>query len=57
MDTSASGPDTIVLIDGFWVTPRSRPLPARDGWEDIADYALSWAVNHARPAGAGSAPA
>jgi pimeloyl-ACP methyl ester carboxylesterase len=32
-------------------------LPARDGWEDIADYALSWAVNHARPAGAGSAPA
>jgi hypothetical protein len=31
-------------------------LPARDGWEDIADYALSWAVNHARPAGTGSAP-
>jgi pimeloyl-ACP methyl ester carboxylesterase len=32
-------------------------LPARDGWEDVADYALSWAVNHARPAGAGGAPA
>jgi pimeloyl-ACP methyl ester carboxylesterase len=22
-------------------------LPARDGWEDVADYALSWAVSHA----------
>ncbi|MGH2474130.1 MAG: esterase/lipase family protein, partial [Candidatus Limnocylindrales bacterium] len=26
MDTSATAPDTIVLIHGFWVTPRS--------WED-----------------------
>jgi pimeloyl-ACP methyl ester carboxylesterase len=32
-------------------------LPARDGWEDVADYALSWAVSHARPAGAGTTPA
>src|SRR6266545_3668783 len=23
-------------------------LPAQDGWEEIADYALSWAVSHAR---------
>jgi pimeloyl-ACP methyl ester carboxylesterase len=23
-------------------------LPARDGWEEIADYALDWAVSHAR---------
>jgi pimeloyl-ACP methyl ester carboxylesterase len=22
-------------------------LPARDGWEEVADYALSWAVTHA----------
>jgi pimeloyl-ACP methyl ester carboxylesterase len=22
-------------------------LPAWDGWEEVADYALSWAVNHA----------
>jgi pimeloyl-ACP methyl ester carboxylesterase len=29
-------------------------LPARDGWEEIADYALSWAVSHAaEPAGEG----
>jgi pimeloyl-ACP methyl ester carboxylesterase len=23
-------------------------LPAQDGWEEIADYALSWAISHAR---------
>ena len=23
-------------------------LPARDGWEEVADYALDWAVKHAR---------
>jgi pimeloyl-ACP methyl ester carboxylesterase len=23
-------------------------LPAKDGWEEVADYALSWAVEHAR---------
>lgn len=23
-------------------------LPARPGWEDVADYALDWAVNHAK---------
>jgi hypothetical protein len=22
-------------------------LPARDGWEEIAEYALEWAVGHA----------
>jgi pimeloyl-ACP methyl ester carboxylesterase len=32
-------------------------LPARDGWEDVADYALSWAASHATSAGAGSPPA
>jgi pimeloyl-ACP methyl ester carboxylesterase len=31
-------------------------LPARDGWEDVADYALSWAATHARPAAAGGPP-
>jgi hypothetical protein len=31
-------------------------LPARDGWEHVADYALSWAASHARPAGAVSPP-
>jgi pimeloyl-ACP methyl ester carboxylesterase len=25
-------------------------LPAQDGWEEVADYALSWAVEHAAPA-------
>ena len=23
-------------------------LPAREGWEEVADYALEWAVSHAR---------
>jgi pimeloyl-ACP methyl ester carboxylesterase len=32
-------------------------LPARDGWEDVADYALSWAASHATSTGAGSPPA
>jgi hypothetical protein len=34
----SSKPD-IVLIHGFWVTPRS--------WEEVADYALAWALEHA----------
>jgi hypothetical protein len=23
-------------------------LPAKEGWEEVADYALDWAVRHAR---------
>jgi alpha-beta hydrolase superfamily lysophospholipase len=26
-------------------------LPAQEGWEEIADYALDWAVEHAQPSG------
>ena len=25
-------------------------LPAQDGWEEVADYALTWAADHARAA-------
>ena len=32
-------------------------LPARDGWEEVADYALSWAVDHATPGGPTEPPA
>jgi len=28
-------------------TGRAHLLPAQDGWEEVADYALSWAVSHA----------
>ena len=28
-------------------------LPAREGWEEVADYALSWATSHAMPGGPG----
>lgn len=30
-------------------------LPARDGWEEVADYALDWALSHAGQQAAKSA--
>jgi hypothetical protein len=27
---------------------RSHLMPAQKGWEEVADYALDWAVRHAR---------
>ena len=46
----------IVLIHGFWVTPRRwdtgpHLLPA-NGLEEVADYALNWATEHAAAGGA-----
>jgi pimeloyl-ACP methyl ester carboxylesterase len=29
---------------------RSHLLPAQAGWEEVADYALDWALRHAKPA-------
>jgi pimeloyl-ACP methyl ester carboxylesterase len=29
---------------------RSHLLPMEDGWEEVADFALSWALDHAQPA-------
>ena len=26
---------------------RSHLMPAQQGWEEVADYALAWAVSHA----------
>jgi hypothetical protein len=31
-------------------------LPSRDGWEEVADYALEWAVSHARQGNPRQAP-
>jgi pimeloyl-ACP methyl ester carboxylesterase len=28
---------------------RAHLLPAQEGWEEVADYALEWAVAHAVP--------
>ncbi|MGW7079889.1 hypothetical protein [Streptomyces sp. NPDC054866] len=25
---------------------RSHLMPAQDGWEEVADYALDWALSH-----------
>ncbi len=36
--------------------PGPHLLPSRDGWEEVADYALEWAVAHARERDTGSAP-
>ena len=42
--------DTITEVKEF---PGPHLLPAAPGWEDVADYALEWAIEHASvPAGA-----
>jgi pimeloyl-ACP methyl ester carboxylesterase len=40
-------PATITEIKEF--EGRAHLLPAQRGWEEVADYALSWAVKHAAP--------
>ena len=54
----AGTPSHIVLIHGLWMTPRSwencaarygRPhFPGAPGCEEVADYALDWALRNAR---------
>ncbi|HEY6694724.1 MAG TPA: hypothetical protein VI006_17865 [Solirubrobacteraceae bacterium] len=46
--------ETIVLIHGLWMTALSWENPDRchytggqDGWEEVADHALEWAVTQA----------
>lgn len=36
--------DTVTEIKEF---PGPHLLPAKDGWEEVADYALAWALDHA----------
>jgi pimeloyl-ACP methyl ester carboxylesterase len=45
--------DTVTDLKEF--EGRAHLMPAQDGWEEVADYALSWAVEHASGAGAGGA--
>jgi hypothetical protein len=33
----------VKLYEGY-----AHLLPAQEGWQDIADYALDWALEHAR---------
>jgi pimeloyl-ACP methyl ester carboxylesterase len=35
---------------------RAHLLPAQDGWEEVADYALEWAMSHARGSTGAGAP-
>ncbi|QXJ21339.1 alpha/beta hydrolase [Actinomadura graeca] len=37
-------PDTITEVTQY--PGRSHLMPAQDGWEEIADYALAWALDH-----------
>ena len=47
-------PGTILEVKKF---DGPHLLPSRDGWEEVADYALSWAASHATSGGAGEPPA
>ena len=53
MTAFPSGPDTIVLIHGVWLTAfhefpgRSHYTVGEEGWEAVADYALQWATANA----------
>ncbi|MGH3117822.1 MAG: alpha/beta hydrolase, partial [Gaiellales bacterium] len=41
--------DTVTEIKEF--PGRPHLLPAAPGWEEVADYALDWAVSHVRDEG------
>jgi pimeloyl-ACP methyl ester carboxylesterase len=43
-----ASPTDVKVFEG-----RSHLMPAQDGWEEVADYALDWAVEHARSWAAG----
>ncbi|HKG94981.1 MAG TPA: alpha/beta hydrolase [Gemmatimonadaceae bacterium] len=40
-------PDTITEVKVF--DGRAHLMPAQAGWEEVADYALDWAVRHSHP--------
>jgi pimeloyl-ACP methyl ester carboxylesterase len=44
--------DTVTEVKEY--EGRAHLLPAQEGWEEVADYALDWAMSHARPAAAPS---
>ena len=37
--------DTVTEIKEY--EGRAHLMPSQDGWEEVADYALSWALEHA----------
>ncbi|MDR7183005.1 pimeloyl-ACP methyl ester carboxylesterase [Microbacterium trichothecenolyticum] len=41
----AAGPS---LVEQIEFPGRSHRIVSQDGWEEVADYALDWAVSHAR---------
>ena len=42
--------DTVTEVKEF--EGRAHLMPSQEGWEEVADYALEWAVQHARPSAA-----
>jgi hypothetical protein len=45
----AEAPTTIVLIHGLFKEFPGRPhFPGAPGWEEVADYALDWALRNRR---------
>ena len=43
--------NTVTEIEEF--EGRAHLMPSQEGWEEVADYAISWSEEHARTAGAG----
>jgi hypothetical protein len=44
--------DTITEVQEY--AGRAHLLPSQEGWEEVADYALSWALDHAGRTRAGA---
>ena len=42
-----NGAGSPAVVDYREFPGRTHRLVSQDGWEEIADYALSWAVEHA----------
>jgi hypothetical protein len=44
------------VTDHLEFSEMAHLLPAQDGWEEVADVALDWALAHARPATSRTTP-
>jgi nucleoside-diphosphate-sugar epimerase len=45
--TGLIGSKVVACLDEEEYEGRSHLMPSQEGWEEIADYPLTWAVEHA----------